>query len=86
MEAKKAVIDLCAVCAIVLISGSWAHASGNIADDGRSSAAKPPHEMVVAQAWWDAAYNAAIGQRQTTAERATPLVRSESRRYRRTFH
>jgi hypothetical protein len=48
-----------------------------------SGAAKPLAQVVVAQAWWDAAYNAAIGQRHTTNERATPLVRSESRRYRR---
>jgi hypothetical protein len=82
MRAKRQSL-IYAICAIVLVSCSWAYASAKIADDGGSSAAKPLGQVVVAQAWWDAAYNAAIGQRHTTNERAAPLVRSESRRYRR---
>jgi len=83
MRAKKLSLFR-AVCAIVaLVSGSWfvGNAAVNIADDGRSSA-KPPQnqvEMVVAQAWWTAAENAAA------AQQARPLVRSETRRYRRSF-
>ena len=38
----------------------------SVGDDGRSAISKPPGEMLVAQAWWDAAYNA------TTAERQSP--------------
>jgi hypothetical protein len=86
MRAKKISL-ICAVCAIALISGSWwANAAVNVGDDGRLSAAKPAENkigMIVAQAWWDAAYNAATAQRQAAAQRATPLVRSENRRYRR---
>jgi hypothetical protein len=72
---------ICIICAIALVSSSWASAAPNNGDDGRSSAIKPPSEMLVAQAWWDAAYNAAIAQRQTPTQQAVPLVRSESRRY-----
>jgi len=65
----------------VLVSSSWANAAPSIGDDGRSTTTKPPGEMLVAQAWWDAAYNAATAQRQTPTQQGVPLVRSESRRY-----
>jgi hypothetical protein len=72
MRAKKISL-ICAVCAIALISGSWwANAAVNVGDDGRLSAAKPAENkigMIVAQAWWDAAYNAATAQRQAAAQR-----------------
>ena len=55
------------VCAVALVSSSPASAAPSIGDDGRSSTTKPPGEMLVAQAWWDAAYNAATAQRQTPA-------------------
>jgi hypothetical protein len=67
MGAKALLIS--AFCATALI--------GSVADDGRLGAAKSPG-IVVAQAWWDAAYNAANAQRQ-----AAPVARSENRRYRR---
>ena len=67
------------VCAITLVSSSRASVAPSIGDDGRSSATKPPGEMLVAQAWWTAAENAAA------AQQARPLVRSETRRYRRSF-
>jgi hypothetical protein len=69
------------VCAIALVSSSWASAAPSLGDDVRSNTIKPPGEMLVAQAWWDAAYNTAITQRQTPAQFGVPLVRSESRRY-----
>ena len=79
---RKIITLICAVCAIALVSGSWVNAAIISDVDGKSSAAKlPKAEMVIAQAWWDAAYNAATAQRQATA----PLVRSENRRYRRSF-
>jgi hypothetical protein len=85
MRAKKISL-ICAVCAIAVISGSWwANAAVNVGDDGGLSAAKPAENkigMIVAQAWWDAAYNA-TAQRQAAAQQATPLVRSKNRRYRR---
>ena len=72
---------ICVVSAISLVSSSWAGAAPSIGDDGRSTTTKPPGDMLVAQAWWDAAYNATIAQRQTPAQQGVPLVRSESRRY-----
>jgi len=83
LRAKKLSL-FCTVCAIVLVSGSWfvGNATVNIDNNGRSSAAKSPQnqvEKVVAQAWWTAAENAAV------AQQARPLVRSENRRYRRSW-
>ncbi len=72
---------ICVVFTIALVSSSWASAAPSIGDDGRSSTTKSPGEMHVAQAWWDAAYNATIAQRQTPTQQGVPLVRSESRRY-----
>jgi hypothetical protein len=72
---------ICAAFAIALVSGSWANAAVNIADDSGSSATKPAAntvEMTVAQAWWDAAYGAAMAQRQGPVQQAAPI-----RRYRR---
>jgi hypothetical protein len=72
---------ICTASAIALASGSWADAAVNSVDDGRSSATKPPPnavEMTVAQAWWDAAYDAATAQRQGPVQQAAP-----ARRYRR---
>ncbi len=70
------------VCAIVVVSSSCASAAPTIGDNGGPIATKAPGEMLVAQAWWDAAYNAATAQRQTPTLQAAPLVPSESRRYR----
>jgi hypothetical protein len=59
---------ICVVCAIVLVSSSWASATPSIGDEGRSSTTKAPGEVLVAQAWWDAAYSAASVQRQTPTQ------------------
>jgi hypothetical protein len=64
---------ICIVCAIVFVSSSWASAAPSIDDDGRSSATKPPGEMLVAQAWWDAAA--------TAAQRQTPTQQGVQRRW-----
>ena len=51
----------CAVCGIAIVSVSCAYAAVNVADNGAVRAAKSPEskvETIVAQAWWDAAYNA----------------------------
>jgi hypothetical protein len=72
---------ICAVCAIALVASSSANAAPGIGDDGRSITIKPPSEMLIAQAWWEAAYNAATAQRRTPTQQGVPLVRSESRRY-----
>lgn len=70
---KHAIIDLRCLCNYARFEFAGQ------CDDGRSSATKPPGEMLVAQAWWAAAENAAA------AQQARPLVRSETRRYRRSF-
>jgi hypothetical protein len=72
---------ICVVFAIALVSSSLANAAPSIGDDGRSTTTKPPGEMLVAQAWWDAAYNATTAQRQTPTQQGGPSVRSESRWY-----
>jgi hypothetical protein len=75
-----------AVCGIAIVSVSCAYAAVNVAHDGALRAAKSPEnkvETIVAQAWWDAAYNGVTAQQQTPTRRAGPLVRHENRSYRR---
>jgi hypothetical protein len=76
----------CAVSGIAIVSVSCAYASVNVADNGALRAAKSPEskvETIVAQAWWDAAYNATTAQQQAPTRQARPLVRNENQSYRR---
>jgi hypothetical protein len=78
---RKMRILIYVVCAIALVSSSLASAAPSSGHDDRSSTTKPPGEVRVAQAWWDAAYHAATAQRQTPTQQGVPLVHSLSRRY-----
>jgi hypothetical protein len=72
---------ICVAFAIAFVSDLRANAAVNFAGDSTSSLTKPTAnaaEMTVAQAWWDAAYGAATGQRQGPVQQAAPI-----RRYRR---
>jgi hypothetical protein len=40
-------------------------------------------ETMVAQAWWDAASNAATAQQQPVTRQAVPFIRNTNQRYRR---
>ena len=65
--------SLTAVCAIGVLYGSWAYAAVNVADDVTAKPMENKGEMIVAQAWWDAAWAAAIAQQQAV----TALARHE---------
>jgi hypothetical protein len=85
MRAKLASL-ICAVSTIAVLSVSSTYAAVNVAPDGGLSAAKPlakKAETIVAQAWWDAAANAANAQQQVVTRQAAPLVRRGTQRYRR---
>ena len=75
----------CAVCGIAIVSVSCAYAAVNAADNGARATKSPESkvETIVAQAWWDAAYNATTAQQQAPTRQARPLVRNENRSYRR---
>ena len=85
MRAKLASL-ICAVGTIAVLSVSSTYAAVNVADNGGLGAAKPPvnrADTIVAQAWWDAAANAANAQQQITTRQGPPQVRRGTQRYRR---
>jgi hypothetical protein len=84
MRAKLASL-ICAVGTIAILSVSSTYAAVNVAADGGLSAAKPlaNKAVIVAQAWWDAAANAANAQQQVTTGQGPPPVRRGTQRYRR---
>jgi hypothetical protein len=72
-----------AVCAIGVVSGSWAYAAVSVTDDAAAKPVEHKAETIVAQAWWEAAYSAATAQQQAAPRQAAPWVRRENQRYRR---
>jgi hypothetical protein len=72
-----------AVSVIAFLSVSSTYAAVNVAADGAAKPLANETEIVVAQAWWDAAANAANAQQQVTTRQEPPLVRRVTQRYRR---
>jgi len=75
-----------AISAIAVLSVSSTYAAVSVAGGSGLSAAKPlanKAETIVAQAWWDAAANAANAQQQVTTGQGPPPVRRGTQRYRR---
>ena len=75
-----------AVSAIAVVWVSPTYAAVTVARDSGLSGAKPlvnRADTIVAQAWWDAAANAANAQQQVTTRQGPPLVRRGTQRYRR---
>jgi hypothetical protein len=72
-----------AISAIAVLSVSSTYAAVTIADNGGLSAATPlaNKATIVAQAWWDAAANAANTQQQVTTGQGPPPVRRGTQRY-----
>jgi hypothetical protein len=71
--------------AFALVSNAYANASIGITDDRGSSIAKVPHEMRIAQAWWDAAYDAANAHQQPATQQASGPAHGPSRRHHAAF-
>ena len=85
-HAVKLASLISAISAIAVLSVSPTYAAVNVADNGGLGAAKPPvnrADTIVAQAWWDAAANAANTQQQVTTGQGPPPVRRGTQRYRR---
>ena len=77
-----------AISAIAVLSVSPTYAAVTVASGSGSglSAAQPlanKADTIVAQAWWDAAANAANAQQQVTTGQGPPPVRRGTQRYRR---
>jgi hypothetical protein len=75
-----------AISAIAVLSVSSTYAAVTVASGSGLSAAKPlanKADTIVAQAWWDAAANAANAQQQVTTGQGPPPVRRGTQRYRR---
>jgi hypothetical protein len=76
--------SICAANAIAVLWASSAYAAAND-DIGSLGIAKPPVkiETIIAQAWWDAAANAATAQQQPVTRQAVPFIRNANQRYHR---
>jgi hypothetical protein len=75
-----------AISAIAVLSVSPTYAAVTVASGSGLSAAQPlanKADTIVAQAWWDAAANAANAQQQVTTGQGPPPVRRGTQRYRR---
>jgi hypothetical protein len=82
----RLILLACAVCCVAVVAASCASAAVNVGENAGLRTARSPEsnaETIVAQAWWDAAYQATTAQRQPPTRTAAPWIRNENRRYRR---
>jgi hypothetical protein len=72
---------ICAANAIAVVWASSACAAANN-NDAALGPAKPllDVEMIVAQAWWDAASNAATAQQHAVTRQVVPFIRNTNQR------